>query len=238
MTQVDRVTDSSDCGRDSAAYVLGALAPAEASAFRRHLSSCAVCRDEVATLQAVADALPMTAPQLPAPRGLKRRVMSGVRDDVRAVSRAGARRSFFAPLTVRPALAAAVATVAIAAVATAALELAPGGPSSTRVIHASVSARARSASAVLRLSSGHAELSVARMPSPRAGRIYEVWLKRPGAPPQPTTALFDVTSTGAGTVGIPGDLRGVSEVLVTSEPLGGSVAPSEAPVITAELGRA
>jgi anti-sigma-K factor RskA len=33
---------------ESGAYVLGALAPAERAAYERHLSSCAICRNEVA----------------------------------------------------------------------------------------------------------------------------------------------------------------------------------------------
>jgi anti-sigma-K factor RskA len=235
VTPVDHV---SDCGRDTAAYVLGALEPGEAEAFRRHLSDCAVCRDEIATLRSVADALPLAVPQLPPPRGLKRRVMHGVRAEARASPRAVAGRTIFRPLAVRPALAGAVAAIALAGVTTGVLELASGGPSSARVIQASVSGRASSASAVLRVSSGRVELRVARMPPPAAGRIYEVWLKRPGSPPQPTSALFDVTSTGAAAVDVPGDLHGVSQVLVTSEPLGGSAVPSETPEITAQLGRA
>ncbi len=46
-------------------------------------------------------------------------------------------------------------------------------------------------------------------------------------PPQPTDALFTVTRAGAGSVEVPGSLRGVREVMVTSEPLGGSSAPHE-----------
>ena len=45
----------SDCGNDAAPYVLGALEPAEARAFARHMQSCAVCRDEVAALVPVLD---------------------------------------------------------------------------------------------------------------------------------------------------------------------------------------
>ncbi|MBV8711530.1 MAG: hypothetical protein JOY56_07110, partial [Solirubrobacterales bacterium] len=44
-----------------------------------------------------------------------------------------------------------------------------------------------------------------------------------------------VTTGGAGEVGVAGDLHGVSEVLVTAEPLGGSRVPTTAPVITAQL---
>jgi hypothetical protein len=92
-----------------------------------------------------------------------------------------------------------------------------------------------SASAVLRLSDGHAQLTVSHMLAPPPGKIYEVWLQRSGALPSPTTALFNVTSSGAGVVDVPGDLHGVRQVLVTPEPLGGSRVPTHAPVIVARL---
>jgi len=87
----------------------------------------------------------------------------------------------------------------------------------------------------VRLSSGSAELVLQRFPPPPDGKIYEVWLQRPGEAPSPTDVLFGVTSAGAGTVDIPGDIRRVQRVLVTPEPLGGSSAPTHAPVIVAQL---
>ena len=41
----------------ASAYVLGALDPAERQAFEAHVAGCATCRDEVHSLQRVADAL-------------------------------------------------------------------------------------------------------------------------------------------------------------------------------------
>jgi hypothetical protein len=71
------------------------------------------------------------------------------------------------------------------------------------------------------------------MPPPPPGRIYEIWLERGTQAPQPTDALFSVTSGGDGSADVPGDLRGVSKVLVTDEPLGGSAKPTRKPVIIA-----
>ncbi len=59
------------CGEDAAPYVLGALSEAEHSAFLAHIESCAVCREEVAALQVVADALPAAVPQLRAPAAVR-----------------------------------------------------------------------------------------------------------------------------------------------------------------------
>ena len=74
------------------------------------------------------------------------------------------------------------------------------------------------------------------MPQTPPGRVYEVWVKREGAP-QPTDALFTVTSAGsADGRASPASVAGVTQVLVTSEPLGGSRMPTSAPVIVAHLG--
>ena len=56
------------CG-DAAAYALGALEPDETEAFRSHLADCSVCREELASFQSVAEALPTAVEQYPAPRG-------------------------------------------------------------------------------------------------------------------------------------------------------------------------
>jgi hypothetical protein len=232
MSARDSHGTAGDCGRDTGAYVLGCLDASELEDFRRHLAGCVVCRDEVAALQSVVELLPMSAPQLAVPRALRRRVLAEVRAARREGSEGQSRRSrrgLRMPLA-PGALAGAVALAA--AIAAAVVAFVPGS-SSTR----SVSARVvyPSASAVVRLQSGHAELIVRRMPAAPAGHIYEVWLKRGARPPAPTSALFGVSSAGAAAVDVPGDLRGVSEVLVTPERIGGSLRPTRAPVIIAHL---
>ncbi len=58
-----------DCGEDVAAYVLGALEPDEAEAFRRHIADCAECREEVAAFEQVTEALPPAGAVLCRPEG-------------------------------------------------------------------------------------------------------------------------------------------------------------------------
>jgi anti-sigma-K factor RskA len=222
MTARDSMLENHDCGGDAAAYVLGALDRAEAEAFEQHLSSCVVCRDEVATLSKVADALPMAAPQYAAPKELRRRMMQEVRAES---STPKARRRWPVSLSVmRPAVAAGFAVV-LALVVIGAVLLANGGSSGTEVF------RASTGNAEVRVSGDRGELIVHQLPAPGAGRIYEVWLKRPGQAPAPTSTLFSVTSNGRGEIGLPGSLKGVDAILVTSEPAGGSQAPTRAPVI-------
>ena len=61
MTSRESMGEHRDCGMDAAAYVLGALEPEELEAFRTHMSTCVVCRDEVNAFQEVADTLPLLA---------------------------------------------------------------------------------------------------------------------------------------------------------------------------------
>jgi anti-sigma-K factor RskA len=237
------------CGDNAASYVLGALTAQEHEAFRVHLGSCAVCREEVAALQVVASALPAAAPQLSAPPALKQRVMASVREDTaratagmledpsaRASRRrrvAGRRWLPLAPLRLGPALASAGALAAVVLALVIVLSTGGGSPSNagTRVIRAQAPA---GADVSLRISDGHAQLDISGMPQTPAQRVYEVWVKRSGAA-QPTDALFTVTAKGDATVGVPGSVDGVKLVMVTSEPLGGTKVPTTAPVIVARL---
>lgn len=217
-----------DRGDDAAAYVLGALEPAEAEEFRRHLESCAACREEVAALQQTANALPMSAPQYPAPAGLRRRVMRAVRAE-RGRGKASPQQTPSRPLLARARWLAAGAAVA-AAVVLLALSL---GGSGTRVITAQVAGI--SGTAQFRLSGEHGELVIHHISPPRRGHVYEVWVKRSDQPPAPANVLFGAPATGSSYVALPGSLRGVSIVMVTPEPAGGSRVPTHSAVITARL---
>jgi hypothetical protein len=62
-----------------------------------------------------------------------------------------------------------------------------------------------------------------------------MWVQRGHAQPTPTGTLFSVTSAGSAAVGVPGSLHGVSAVMVTEEPVGGTLVPTSAPVIVARV---
>lgn len=212
-----------DRAGDAAAYAVGALEPDEAKEYRRHLARCSKCREELATFQRVAEVLPMVIPQYPVPPGLRRRVLRAVQSEPRPRPRFRVR---LVPAGLVAAAAAAIVVVVIGAVL-----LGPSRPAGTRVLAARVVASPGTAE--LRVSGEHAELIVDHLPPPATGRIYEVWLKRGNRAPAPTTALFGVTAGGSADVGVPGDVRGVGEILVTEEPAGGSRVPTGPPVIVA-----
>jgi hypothetical protein len=218
---------------DAAPYVLGALESAES--YREHLAGCAACRAEVAELQLVVDTLPTTVPLASAPEALRMRVLAQVRSEAELLRAASSRadETSSSPGRLRsPRLPLLGAGLAFAATVLAAvlIALTAGSTGHERVTIARVASGVQGLHASLRQIDDRAELVVSGMPQPPLGEIYEVWLARPSASPQPTDALFGVTSSGSGSVNVPGNLRGVREVMVTREPLGGSAHPTSAPL--------
>ena len=222
-------THDHDRGDDAAAYVLGALEPREAGEYRRHLEICTRCREELAALAPVADALARAVPQLPAPPELRRRVTRAVKQRPPEKTESADRRGWKPTRGIALAAGFAVACVALVL----AFVTIPHGGATARVVSASV--RGSPGAAQLQISHNHAELVVSHLPPPPAGSIYEVWLRHGSTAPAPTSALFSVTAGGAATVDVPGDLRGVSQVLVTQEPAGGSRVSTHRPLIVASL---
>jgi hypothetical protein len=230
--------DRRDCERlaDNAAYALWALTASEAEAHRAHLTECPACRAELDQLQPTADLLAVGVRGSPAPEGLRARIMPTVRLEAEsATSRAA--RAPTARLRRRPRLAPALAAALalVVGLVVGALALGSKANERTEVIHAIVIAPGHHAAAQLRRTGGHLELVVVGMPAPPPGHIYEVWLEHGTSAPEPTDALFSVTTTGSGSVGVPGDLNGVSKVLVTAEPLGGTLKPTREPVIVGSI---
>jgi anti-sigma-K factor RskA len=235
-------TPESDCPRllDAAPYVLGALEEHELESYRAHLAECATCRLEVAELQAVVDQLSASAPPILVPEALRERVLETVQSQADVLNAAGqmadrpprrARRGQRRPF----ALAGAVAGLAAAVAIVLAIVLSDGSSTSERVIRGQATGVASGAQVSLQERGTRAELVLSRMPQPGRGRIYEVWLVRGTSAPAPTNALFGVSSAGNSSVDVPGNLKGVKQVLVTSEPLGGSPAPTREPVIAVAL---
>jgi anti-sigma-K factor RskA len=236
MSDRDRTPQSRECGGDVAAYALGALDAAETDAFLRHLDTCAVCRDELASFEEVVNALPMAAPAHRASPELRRRVLRAIDDEP---ARAGAPRPAARArpwlsrwVVPRPALAFGTA-LAVAVLAFVVVSLTSSSSPATRVIQAKVTGQG---TAQLRIARGQGELVVHHFSPPPAGQIYEVWLQRGKSAPSSTMALFGVTGAGDAQVHVPGSLHGVSLVMVTPEPAPGpSKVPTHSPVISASL---
>jgi anti-sigma-K factor RskA len=229
MMDREPMSGTPECGGDAAAYTLGALEPHEAEAFRTHMQQCAVCRDEVEALRGVVQTLPMATHQYEVPRGLKRSLMREVRRESAAAGRARRGRALWQ--RPRRVIAGLGAAVVAAGGVVAGLELTAGA--AAVVYTAQVSGIGGSAQ--LRVTNGHGELVLRHLTAPGHGHVYEVWLQSGQAAPVPASVLFGVNTAGDADVGIPRRLHGITAVMVTQEPLGGTKKPTHQPVIVARL---
>jgi anti-sigma-K factor RskA len=236
MSEHDRWQDA------VATYALGALPEGERAGFEAHLATCPACRDELDELRMAAEALPVAAPPMRPPPALKARIMAEVEREAALLRSAGpaadrppARRRRFAwPRFTFP-------TPAVAALACAALLVGLGagawlfGSSGGHTVDFQRSgALSASASAELEVKGDTAVLVARGLPEPPRGRVYQVWLQRDGQAPEPTAALFTPRSDGSATASV-GDVKGVERVMVSSEPMGGSPAPTTTPILTATM---
>ena len=224
----------------AAVYALGAMEEQEALDFAEHLRTCARCREELAGLQPVVDALPAAVAQRSAPAELRGTLLSTVRSEAELRGASRARGASAEPVPRRSRewrpWRLAAAGVAIAAVSAAvalafAAKRADRGPRDPRDTRAS-----RVRTPILQLDGGRGVLRIAGMPqAPRGPRLRGSGSNAEAAA-RPTDALFTVSSAGRAAVGVPGSLSGATAVMVTSEPLGGSPEPTSSPVIVARLG--
>lgn len=228
------------------AYLLEALPDHERQGFEGHLAHCGRCHEDVEGLRFASDALPASVEQLAPPPELKRRIMAVVEAEARLLAAASGeradlpepasppRRRRFAMPSLRPAfaLATVLGLLVLGGLGGALLRSGDGGDDErVRTVVAKV--ERGDASAKLLVGAKNSRLEVSKLPAPPEGRVYQVWLLRPGGKPEPTRSLFVPRADGSGSVSVPGSLEGVQEVLVTDEPVGGSKAPTKSPFLFA-----
>ena len=239
MSEHDRWADA------AGAYLLGGLPDEEVAPYEAHLATCRECSADVEDLRMAADALPASAHPVAPPPALKARIMAEVEREAALLRAAGPaadrparprrRRVRLALPFALPARALAFAAAALLVGVVAGWVL-RGGGESARTIAAQVDrARAPRAAAELDVRDGAATLVAHRLPAPPGGRVYQIWLQRPGGAPEPTAALFTPRRDGSATATVPGKLHGVQRVLVSAEPPGGSQAPTTQPILVAAL---
>ena len=232
------MSETPDCGGDAAAYALGALDDHELDAFRRHLQTCSVCQADVESLQQLAGTLALSAPQYPMRRQLRRRVMAEVRADARAqrqLARApsgvpGVPRGFVPRY--RAGVVGGVAALVLV-LAVVLVGLTASGPRHATGTPGVYSASVGSAQLIVR--GDRAELIVHHLTHLSPSRTYEVWLQHAGGPPQPTSALFNVSSNGDASVSVP-QIRGAKVLMVTREPAGGRAKPTLPALVVTHIG--
>jgi anti-sigma-K factor RskA len=227
------------------AYLLHALSEDEKSGYEAHLEGCVECREDVEFLRVASDALPASVEQFAAPPELKNRIMAVVNSEAELLRAAGPdadrapvrkpERQRWWAFVPRPAFALAAAVLVIGGGLVGWALRDGGSVAPVRTVIADVSAPgAPDAKASLVVRDVHSTLVTRHLPRPAPGRVYQVWLKKAGQiEPVPTDALFEVRHDGSATVDVPGSMKGVEAVLVTSEPQGGSQKPTSPVVISA-----
>jgi anti-sigma-K factor RskA len=230
---------------DVAAYMLGALDPAEAAELERHLKSCERCRERVRWLEPAVRMLPEEVERVEPPAPLRERVMAEVRADAAEagagagaaepesrterrsggwLSRLGGGAYGWRPL-------AGLAAVALMLVAFAGYEIGNvgsgdgGGGAQTFTFGEAPGITAEMVSqgegGTLRLANVH------QLPEEQ---VLEAWVQRDGTV-EPVPALFVPDREGNASTMIE-SMDGVEVVMVTFEPKGGSDAPTSKPVVT------
>jgi len=217
----------------AAAFVLGALTPHERDDFEAHLATCRACRREVDRLDAGAHALLVAPDPVAPPPELKERLMATVRADaelLRAASGRDADRVRHPRRFARPLLAAAAFA---AAVVVAVLAIDGGSGSDVKTVAATTTVPGVRAHVEVRGST--ARLVMTGLRRLRAGKVYEVWVKRGSAAPEPSGTFFAVADHGATTEEVHAGVGSGDQVMLTVEPAPGSEAPTTDPVVTATL---
>jgi anti-sigma-K factor RskA len=227
---------------DVAAYLLGALEREQAAALERHAEDCERCRRELRWLTPAVHALPESVERVAPPPDLRARLLAEVRTDAAEASgaseaglwgRAGAwlRGRGSGLVGLRPAVGIAALVLVAAVVAGYAIgggmddgSDAGGGASTI----AAGKAPGITAKMVDEGDSGTLRLAnVQQLPN---DRVLEAWVQRDGEV-EAVRALFVPDQEGRASTQLP-NIDGVEAVMVTSEPEGGSEAPTSSPLIT------
>jgi anti-sigma-K factor RskA len=206
-----------------AAYLLGALEPAEGAALEQHLAGCEECRTELTWLRPAARILPESVERVEPAAELRARIMGEVRSDIEPEK---ARRRFRWPLALRPAIGLAAVLLLAAGVAGYAIRdgSSDGGTTTVATGHApGVTAKMvrEGDSGTLRLA------NVRQLP---ADEVLQAWVRRGGRIESAKT-LFVPNRDGTA-VAVIDHMHGANAVMVTAEPQGGSKHPTSEPIVS------
>lgn len=218
---------------DLAAYLLGALEPGEAAAMERHLAGCEDCRTELEWLRPAVQLLPESVERIePAPR-LRQNLMEQVRAEAEsaAVSPRRERRWGFSGWSLRPLAGLAAVVLVVAAVAAYAIGTGgSGGGGETTTV---TSGQAPGVTAELVSEGESGTLHLANLHQLPSDKVLQAWVERDGKVESAKT-LFVPNQDGTASATID-DMSGVTTVMVTAEPRGGSAQPTSAPIASVSM---
>ncbi|HEX3733837.1 MAG TPA: anti-sigma factor [Solirubrobacterales bacterium] len=232
---------------DLAAYMLGALEPGEVAEFERHAEGCEHCRTEMLWLTPAVQGLPEAVERVEPPPRLRARVMAEARSDAR---RSGAVTAFgegglghraaawlrnlgSGPMGLRPVVGFAAAVLVVAAVAGFALGGGLGGSGSGTSASTVAAGHPPGVTAKVIREGDRGTLRLADVKKLPENRILEAWVRRDGEV-EAVPELFVPDRKGSASTTID-DMRDVDLVMVTTEPAGGSAAPTSSPIVSVPI---
>jgi len=213
---------------DLAAYTLGALEPGEAAELERHIAGCEECRVELDWLRPAAQLLPESVERLEPPAELRARLVEQVHTEAaRPEPWARSRRARW--LSLRP-LAGLAAVLLVAAIGGYAIS-SGGSDGGDETTVAAGHAPGVTAKIVSEGDSG--TLRLANVDELPPDRVLQAWVQR-GERVESAKTLFLPNRDGTATAVID-DMQGISAVMVTMEPRGGSAQPTAKPMVTLSM---
>lgn len=231
-----------------AAYAIGGLDAEQVPDLEKHLAGCKRCQEELRWLAPAAQALPEAVERQAPPPELKQRLMAEVRADAADAERqarteerrerAEARPGFgdwvrglnVGGLTWKPL--AGLALVILVVAGGIGYAVGTGGDSGgAHTTEVPVAANGVGAKVVTEDERGELHLTgVEQLPK---GRVLEAWVEREGII-EPVPALFAPDQAGRASTTIE-NMKGVTAVLVTREPAGGSKKPTTKPFVAVPI---
>ncbi len=216
-----------------AAYLLGALEPAEAAELERHLAGCEECRTELEWLRPAVQQLPESAPRVEPPQELRRRLMTQVRSEAetataQAPPRARGRRT--GDWSLRPVLGLAALALVVAVVGAYVIDSGGSGGSDTTTV---VSGHSPGVTAEIVSQGESGTLHLANLHQLPRDQVLQAWVQR-GERIESAKTLFVPNPDGTASATIDG-MDGVSTVMVTAEPRGGSTQPTGEPIVSVSI---
>jgi anti-sigma-K factor RskA len=233
---------------DVAAYMLGALEPARATELEQHLESCERCQAEVRWLTPALNALPQSVERQQPPPELRTRILAEVGADARRaggesaaaadgpLQRLGAwlRGLGSGPMGLRPVVGLAAAVLVVVAVAGYAIGGGIGGGDDGSDGGSTVVAgKPPGVTAKVVMKGNGGTLHLTNVKQLHDEHVLEAWVQREGEV-EPVQALFVPDDKGRASTAI-ADMEGVEVVMVTTEPRGGSEAPTSSPIVTVPI---
>jgi anti-sigma-K factor RskA len=212
-----------------AAFLLGALEPGEAAELERHLAGCEECRTELEWLHPAVQLLPESVERVEAPPQLRGRLMEQVRAEA-APSPRPRERGLLRGWVLRPATGLAALVLVVAVVGAFAIA---GGGSSGGKTTTTFTGHSPGVTAEMVNSSSSGTLHLANLHQLPSDKVLQAWVEREGRVESAKT-LFVPNQDGTASATID-DMHGVTTVMVTAEPRGGSVQPTSAPIVSVSI---